>query len=235
VASKGFKRPVRWYISVFLAPATIVYTVFAIYPIVESLRLSLYAKETGGGTFVGLANYARLFGEPYWAERFANAFWNNVVLFAIHMAIQNPIALALAALLSLPTLTGAATYRTIFFLPTLLSVRCRDATPSARRPRPPIEGRTCGRHGPTGDGIPSPSHVSRDPFRRRSGSSGYHCRFTTSRLPARSPHGPRRTAPTISARRTSHVPRPVPPSRRAGTSRRRPASRRQPRAAVRLR
>lgn len=117
------RRPIRWYILVFLAPATIIYTVFAIWPIVESLRLSLYAKEAdGSGVFVGLANYARLFGEPYWATRFANAFWNNVVLFAMHMAIQNPIALALAALLSLPKLTGAATYRTIFFLPTLLSV-----------------------------------------------------------------------------------------------------------------
>ena len=112
----------RWYLFVFLAPATFIYTVFAIYPIVESLRLSLYASSDGGGVFVGLANYAKLLGEPYWAEQFWNAFKNNVVLFIMHMLIQNPIALALAAILSLPGLTGAATYRTIFFLPTLLSV-----------------------------------------------------------------------------------------------------------------
>lgn len=112
----------RWYLVVFLAPATLIYTIFAIYPIVESLRLSLYASSDGGGVFVGLANYAKLLGEPYWAEQFWNAFKNNVVLFIMHMLIQNPIALALAAILSLPGLTGAATYRTIFFLPTLLSV-----------------------------------------------------------------------------------------------------------------
>ncbi|MBX2885941.1 MAG: sugar ABC transporter permease [Granulosicoccus sp.] len=112
----------RWYILVFLAPATLIYTVFAIYPIIESLRLSLYHAGDQGDQFVGLANYAKLLNEPYWAEQFWNAFKNNVVLFLLHMLIQNPIALALAALLSIPTLRGAATYRTIFFLPTLLSV-----------------------------------------------------------------------------------------------------------------
>lgn len=112
----------RWYILVFLAPATLIYTVFAIYPIFESLRLSLYTAQDNQAAYVGLANYAKLLGEPYWADQFWNAFKNNIQLFLLHMLIQNPIALALAALLSIPTLKGAATYRTIFFLPTLLSV-----------------------------------------------------------------------------------------------------------------
>ena len=116
------RAPIRWYILVFLAPATLIYTVFAIYPIAESLRLSLFRPVDGERVFVGLANYARLVGEPYWSEQFANAFANNVLLFLMHMLIQNPIALALAAMLSVPTLRGAAAYRTIFFLPTLLSV-----------------------------------------------------------------------------------------------------------------
>lgn len=119
------RPPVRWYIFVFLAPATLLYTTFAIYPIFESLRLSLFASGANAGEaaqYVALGNYQKLLGDPYWAEQFWNAFKNNVVLFIMHMLIQNPIALAMAALLSLPTLRGAATYRTIFFLPTLLSV-----------------------------------------------------------------------------------------------------------------
>lgn len=116
------RTPVRWYILVFLAPATLLYTVFSIYPIIESLRLSLFQTSEGESGFVGAANYIRLLTDPYWAEQFWNALKNNVVLFIMHMAIQNPVALALAALLSIPTLKGAATYRTIFFLPTLLSV-----------------------------------------------------------------------------------------------------------------
>lgn len=112
----------RWHILVFLAPATVIYTVFAIYPILESLRLSLYAETDGSTSFTGLGNYVRLLTEPYWADQFWNAFKNNVLLFVMHMLIQNPIALALAALISLPTLKGTAIYRTVFFLPTLLSV-----------------------------------------------------------------------------------------------------------------
>lgn len=116
---RRLRAPRRWYILVFLAPATIIYTVFAIYPIVESLRMSLY---NAGGDFIGIANYTRLLTKPYWADQFWNAFSNNLLLFALHMLIQNPIALALAALLSVPDLRFAATYRTVFFLPTLLSV-----------------------------------------------------------------------------------------------------------------
>lgn len=116
------RSPRRWYLLVFLAPATLIYTIFAIYPIIESLRLSLFVGDAHSSTFVGLANYEKLLGEPFWAEQFWNAFKNNLMLFGMHMLIQNPVALALAALVSLPSLHGAATYRTIFFMPTLLSV-----------------------------------------------------------------------------------------------------------------
>lgn len=47
---------------------------------------------------------------------------NNVEFFCIHMLVQNPVGLLLAALLSLKDVRGAAAYRTVFFLPTLLSV-----------------------------------------------------------------------------------------------------------------
>jgi len=47
---------------------------------------------------------------------------NNVQFFLIHMVVQNPIALLLAALLSLRGLRGSGSYRTLIFLPTLLSV-----------------------------------------------------------------------------------------------------------------
>ena len=82
------RTPVRWYILVFLAPATLIYTIFAIYPIFESLRLSLYQAGDKGGLFVGLGNYVRLVGEPYWAEQFWNAFKNNVLLFLMHMSVS---------------------------------------------------------------------------------------------------------------------------------------------------
>jgi raffinose/stachyose/melibiose transport system permease protein len=47
--------------------------------------------------------------------------YNNFIFFAVHMLVQNPIGIALAALLSLPWLRGKAIYRTIYFVPAILS------------------------------------------------------------------------------------------------------------------
>ena len=62
-----------------------------------------------------------LFGDERWSHDFWNALGNNLIFFAIHMCVQNPIGVALAALLSLPKLRFVALYRTAIFLPTLLS------------------------------------------------------------------------------------------------------------------
>ncbi len=122
-ASKGRERPgVRWHILVFLAPAFLIYTVFSIYPLAESLRLSLFdGQPDGSAVWAGLDNYRTLLFDDVWATQFWRALWNNLILFFIHMVVQNPLGLLLAALLSLAPRFGAA-YRTLIFVPTLLSV-----------------------------------------------------------------------------------------------------------------
>jgi raffinose/stachyose/melibiose transport system permease protein len=102
-------RTRRWHILVFLAPALLVYTVIMIVPLVDTLRLSLFRSVDRVPEFVGLDNFA-------W-----QALRNNTYFFAFHMLVQNPIGIALAALLSLPGLRGQAFYRAAFFLPTMLS------------------------------------------------------------------------------------------------------------------
>ncbi|WP_233493162.1 MULTISPECIES: carbohydrate ABC transporter permease [unclassified Meiothermus] len=92
------------------------------YPLLGSLVLSLQNKSAAGTeTFVGLHNYHTLFTAPEWSKPFWNAFWNNVKFFAIHMLVQNPVGLLLAALL-VSRIRGAWLYRTIIFTPTILSV-----------------------------------------------------------------------------------------------------------------
>ncbi|MCF3641250.1 sugar ABC transporter permease [Rhizobium sp. TRM95111] len=115
------RRPRRWHIAVFLLPAVVVYTAVMILPLFETLRLSFYNTVDGRPAFVGLANFGVLFGNERWAADFWNALKNNFVFFVIHMLVQNPIGVALAAMLSLPKLRFAAFYRTAIFLPTLLS------------------------------------------------------------------------------------------------------------------
>jgi raffinose/stachyose/melibiose transport system permease protein len=115
------RRPRRWHIAVFLAPAVLVYTAIMIIPLADTLRLALFRTVDGVQGFVGLDNFRTLFLDPRWSVSFWNALKNNVVFFLIHMALQNPIGIALAALLSVPTLRGRAFYRTAIFLPTMLS------------------------------------------------------------------------------------------------------------------
>ena len=111
----------RWHVLVFLLPATLVYTAVLVYPLFATLVLALYNEAEGQRVFVGLANIATLLGDPRWSAQFWNALQNNVVFFLIHMAVQNPIGIALAALLSARTLRGRAFYRTAIFVPTILS------------------------------------------------------------------------------------------------------------------
>ena len=116
------RKPFPWHIIVFLAPAALVYTLFMIYPLAGSVWLSFFTQSGSGvETFVGLQNYVTLFTNDLWAPQFWNAFIHNVYFFLIHFFVQNPIGLLLASLLTAATLRFRGAFRTIYFLPTLLS------------------------------------------------------------------------------------------------------------------
>ena len=115
-------RPrIRWHILVFLAPAVAIYTAVMILPIANTLRLALYTRVDQDRVFAGLDNFRTLFFDPLWAGHFWNALGNNFWFFLIHMLVQNPIGIALAAILSHPRLRFAALYRSAVFVPTILS------------------------------------------------------------------------------------------------------------------
>lgn len=90
-------------LAVFLAPAVIIYSTFSIYPLLATIFNSFYDRQDDGTSlFVGLSNFTTLLSDPTWSAPFWNAFRNNCLFFLIHMCVQNPIGLVLAALLSLP-------------------------------------------------------------------------------------------------------------------------------------
>jgi raffinose/stachyose/melibiose transport system permease protein len=122
--TKGASRPRKgfpFHLLVFIVPAALIYTVFMVYPLLDSLRMSLFSPSQPN-VFVGLQNYATLLTNELWSPRFWGALKNNIVFFLIHTLVQNPIGLLLAALLSNRRLFARGTYRTVFFLPTMLSV-----------------------------------------------------------------------------------------------------------------
>ncbi len=67
-------------------------------------------------TFVGLRNYELLFQE----RAFRTALVNNLLIIAVSLAIQLPLALAMAILLA-DRIRGAVTFRMIFFVPYILA------------------------------------------------------------------------------------------------------------------
>jgi raffinose/stachyose/melibiose transport system permease protein len=122
VEKKQHRKPFPVYILVFLTPAVIIYTLFMVYPLLDSLRLSFFTlNEQNQEIFVGIQNYITLFTDSNYAPRFWGALKNNLVFFAIHMVVQNSIALLLAALLS-SGIRGSNVYRSVLFMPTVLSV-----------------------------------------------------------------------------------------------------------------
>ena len=108
----------------FVLPALTVYLVFAVLPLATSIVMSFFQTNgVSGDTFVGLANYERLFTHPTISARFWNALLNNMQYFAIHLIVEVPMGLLLAALLTSGKLARSeGIYRTLLFIPATLSV-----------------------------------------------------------------------------------------------------------------
>jgi raffinose/stachyose/melibiose transport system permease protein len=112
------------YLLLFAGPALLVFALFLLYPLVSSFAGSLYDSDApGGDVFVGLDNYVYLFTHPVISSHFWNAFTNNIKYFLIHLLVEVPIALLLAALLTSGAVRrSAGVYRTLLFIPATLSV-----------------------------------------------------------------------------------------------------------------
>ena len=103
----------------FLAPFIIVFLVFSLYPILYSLYLSFCEMDalSGNTTFVGLANYTRLFGSSYFYE----SIGNTLVIWIISIVPQLTIAFLLSLLLNNKWLHGRFLLRNIYYFPNLVT------------------------------------------------------------------------------------------------------------------
>ncbi|MDR1600512.1 MAG: sugar ABC transporter permease [Oscillospiraceae bacterium] len=118
----GSIRPSGAYWIWYILPALLVYAVFMAYPMLDSVRLSLYEGTTGARRFVGVANYVKLFTDAVVSQRFWNAFGNTWVFFAFHMLLQNVLGIFFAHLLTNRTMRGSGIYQSIIFIPCTIAV-----------------------------------------------------------------------------------------------------------------
>lgn len=118
------RTPARYrLLAMFVLPALVVYVAFSVYPLLSSVVLSFFASSGQQSAFVGIANYVELFTNPTTSARFWNALGNNVEFFLIHLLVELPIGLLMAALLTSGRLRrSVGVYRTVLFIPATLSV-----------------------------------------------------------------------------------------------------------------
>ena len=107
------RRNDLFWAAVFIAPTLLGLLVFYLWPVVRTLLISF--TETGpfgGSQWVGLDNYAKLFGDARLWETLL-----NTLKFTVVALLGIPIALVVAALLSTEGLRGVKVYRVLYFLP----------------------------------------------------------------------------------------------------------------------
>ncbi len=110
-------RERAYYGVLFVVPALLIYLVFMIYPFLNTIHLSFTNWNGIAPTkdWVGLSNYARIFGEGAALQ----AFINNVVWVVI--GTISPVVLGLfEALLVWSGARASLLFRTLFFLPFVL-------------------------------------------------------------------------------------------------------------------
>lgn len=102
----------------FLPPALLLFSIFVVLPIAEAARYSFFSWNgyNSPDNFVGLRNYLFLLRHA----AFHTALINNLLVIAVSLLVQLPLALWLATLLA-DRIRGATIFRLIFFLPYVLA------------------------------------------------------------------------------------------------------------------
>jgi raffinose/stachyose/melibiose transport system permease protein len=103
----------------FVLPAFLVYAVFALYPLLKAVYLSLF--EWDGltvGTWVGLSNYQEVLTD----ERLRASFTHALVLMLFFAVVPLFVGLLLAAILHRATVRGLGFFRTVVFLPQVVAM-----------------------------------------------------------------------------------------------------------------
>ncbi len=109
----------RWLvIALFLLPSLLLYSAFVFYPLFQAAYYALYDWNGLGPLvdYVGLDNFRQVLKDEF----FRNALKHNLIILVLSMLVQLPVALGLALLLG-GEIRGRAFFRTVFFLPYVLS------------------------------------------------------------------------------------------------------------------
>jgi raffinose/stachyose/melibiose transport system permease protein len=108
----------RMTIILFLLPALVFFSIFLVYPVFRSVYYSLFNWKGFGPAvdFIGLNNFRRILTDRI----FLKAVGHGLLIVVLSLSIQLPLSLAMALMVG-RNLRGRTLFRTIFFMPYVLS------------------------------------------------------------------------------------------------------------------
>lgn len=115
-ALAGRRRRYDWSAYLFILPAFLLLAAFHIFPVFYAIFISLNKGAINRFTFVGLTNYTQALSSP--------DFWSSLVNTFVYALITLPFSMALGlffAYLLYQGVRGRGFYRTVFFLPYVIS------------------------------------------------------------------------------------------------------------------
>ena len=113
------KRKLSRQLLLFLVPALVIYLIFNLYPVFQSIRLSFFEWDGFKGTeaFVGLGNYRDLVKDEY----FGIALKNSFILVGYGLFIKLPFAMLLALGVNYRGVRLQKFFRFTSFMPCIIS------------------------------------------------------------------------------------------------------------------
>jgi lactose/L-arabinose transport system permease protein len=102
----------------FIFPAVILFLIFAIYPAVESIKLSFQSPFDGVMHYSGLRNFRKMLGD----EIFRKSLLNTFLFLAMQVPLMIILALCLSVMLNAKWLRFKSAFRMAVFLPCVTSL-----------------------------------------------------------------------------------------------------------------
>lgn len=102
---------------VFVGPFVITFLLFFLYPVISSIIMSFQEVLPGKTRFVGLYNFRHLF-----LDDFKQAVFNSIIYTLITCAVLVPLPIVFAVFLNSKKVVAKNFFRSVFFLPALVSV-----------------------------------------------------------------------------------------------------------------
>jgi len=103
---------------IFIAPQIILFLVFLVYPIFEGIRLSLFKINYQSETFIGLANYEKLFADPV----FVKSIVNTLIFVVFIVALTVLFAMFVASAVFDKNAKYVSIIRGAYYIPVMVSM-----------------------------------------------------------------------------------------------------------------